>query len=211
MKKKNIHYFPTQNETKVSTSERAILTIKTRLHRYFSYKDTTTYLSILQDIADNYNRTYHRTIRMRPVDVKNDNQEDVRLATYFAQNQTSKQPDIKLKPFKFKVGSYVRITHLRNVFTRAYDETYSGEVFQIHNRYHRGTLPIYRLRDLQGDDIKGTFYQNEIQKINYNLDSEFKIEKVLKTKGTGHTKQLLVKWKYYPSKFNSWIKADTLH
>lgn len=40
MRKEEIHYFPTQNETKASTSERAILTIKPRLLRYSSYKET---------------------------------------------------------------------------------------------------------------------------------------------------------------------------
>jgi hypothetical protein len=57
MKKKGIRYYPTQNETNASTSERAILSIKTRLMRYLSYKETSTFLSILQDIADSYNHT----------------------------------------------------------------------------------------------------------------------------------------------------------
>ena len=77
MKKNEVHYFPTQNETKASTSERAILTIKTRLMRSLSYKETSIFLPILQDIADSYNHTYHRTIGMRPTDVKESNQEEV--------------------------------------------------------------------------------------------------------------------------------------
>jgi hypothetical protein len=211
MKKEEIQYFPTQNETKASTSERAILTIKTRLMRYFSYLETSTFLPVLQDIADNYNRTYHRTIGMRPADVKDTNQEEVRLATYFAQNPKSKRPDVTLKPFKFKVGDFVRISHLKTVFTRAYDQTYSGEVFKVHKRFHRGTLPIYRLHDLQDEDIKGTFYESELQKINVDPNQTWKVEKVLKTRGKGRNKQLFVKWKYYPRKFNSWINASDLN
>jgi hypothetical protein len=211
MKKEQIHYFPTQNETKASTSERAILTIKTRLMRYLSYKDSSTFLPILQDIADSYNHSYHRTIGMRPADVKDSNQEEVRLATYIAQNPKNRKPNIKLKPFKFKVGDYVRISHLKTIFTRAYDQTYSGEVFKVHKRYHRGTLPIYRLRDLQEEDIKGTFYQSELQRIDIDLDQTWNIEKVLKTRGKGRNKQYLVKWKYYPRKFNSWIKGSDLN
>ncbi|WAR05457.1 YMD3-like protein, partial [Mya arenaria] len=102
MKKEEIHYFPTQNETKASTSERAILTIKTRLMRYFSYKETATFLPVIQDIADSYNKTHHRTIGMRPVDVKASNQEEVRLATYFTRNPKSKKQGPKLKQFKLK-------------------------------------------------------------------------------------------------------------
>lgn len=79
MKKEDVHYFPTQNETKASTSERAILTIKTR-------KEDHSYLPVLQDIVSSYNHTYHRTSGMAPADVKDGNQEEERLATYFAQN-----------------------------------------------------------------------------------------------------------------------------
>ncbi|XP_052794459.1 uncharacterized protein LOC128227719 [Mya arenaria] len=86
MRKFDVHYFPTQNETKASTSERAILTIKQKLYRYFNHKDNYNYISVLQNIADSYNNTYHRTIDMQPADVKENNQEEVRLATYFAQN-----------------------------------------------------------------------------------------------------------------------------
>ncbi|WAR29497.1 YMD3-like protein [Mya arenaria] len=200
MKKDEIHYFPTQNETKASTSERAILTIKTRLMRYFSYKETSSFLPVLQDIAENYNNTYHRTIGMTPADVKDGNQEEVRLSTYFAQNPKHKQINTKLRPFKFKVGAFVQISHLRTVFTRAYDETYSGEVFKVHKRYHRGTIPINRLVDLQDEEIKGTFYQSELQKVNYDPDQSFKIVKILKTKGRGQHKQYFVKWKFYPKK-----------
>ncbi|WAR21875.1 YMD3-like protein [Mya arenaria] len=180
MKKEEIYYFPTQNETKASTSERAILTIKTRLSRYFSYKETSTFLPVLQDTADNYNHTYHRTIGMRPVDVTDNNLEEVRLATYFAQNPIQRKTNTKLKPFKFKIGDYVRISHLKIVFSRAYDQNYSGEVFKVYKRYYRGTLPIYRLTDLQDEDIKGLFYQSELQKINIDLDQKWTVEKVLK-------------------------------
>jgi len=211
MKKEEIHYFPTQNETKASTSERAILTIKTRLMRYLSYMETSTFLPILHDIADSYNHTYHRTIGMKPADVKDTNQEEVRLATYFAQNPTAVKSVTKLKPFKFKVKDYVRISHLKNVFTRAYDQTYSGEVFQVNKRYYRGTLPIYRLRDLQNEDITGTFYQSELQKINIDPNQTWKVDRVLKSRGKGRNKQYFVQWKHFPKKFNSWINANDLH
>jgi hypothetical protein len=153
-----------QNETKASTSERAILTIKHKLYRYFSHKEGYAYLPILQDIANSYNHTYHRTIGTSPADVHESNEEEIRFATYFAQNSNSKVQGVKLKSYQFKIGDYVRISHLRNAFTRAYDETYSGEVFKVHKRYHRGILPIYKLRDLQDEDITGTFYQSELQK-----------------------------------------------
>ncbi|WAQ97390.1 YMD3-like protein [Mya arenaria] len=198
MRKFNVHYFPTQNETKASTSERAILTIKQKLYRYFNHKDSYNYISVLQNIADSNNHTYHRTIDMRPADVKENNQEE------------RKKLLPKLKPFKFRVGAYVRISHLKTVFTRAYDQTYSGEIFRVHTRYHRGILPIYRLQDLQGDEIKGTFYESELQNVHVDADQTWKVEKVLKRRGKGRNKQYFVKWKYYLKKFNSWINASDI-
>jgi len=211
MQENGVKYFPTQNETKASTSERAILTIKQKLYRYFSYKDNYSYLPVLQDIVDSYNRTYHRTIDMTPVDVKDANSEEVRLATYFAQNPKMKQKmNTKRKPYKFKIGDHVRISHLRTVFTRAYDETYTGEVFKVWKRYRRGTVPIYRLRDLQDENVTGTFYQSELQKINYDPNQTFKIDNILKSRGYGKNKQIFVKWRDFPKKFNSWINASDI-
>jgi hypothetical protein len=208
MKKHDILYFPTQNETKASVSERAIKTIKTKINRYFTYTEDYTYLPILQDIADSYNNTYHRTIGTTPADVKISNSEEVRLSTYFARrHEDKKYPPSKKKRFNFKIGDYVRISHLKTAFTRAYDETYTGEVFTVTKRYYRGQLPVYRLRDMQDEEIKGTFYQSELQKVDIHPDQLWKIEKIIRTKGRGTNKQHFVKWKYYPAKFNSWVNA----
>ncbi len=61
---------------------------------------------------------------------------------------------------------------------------------------------------MQHEELKGTFYESELQKIDIKPDEIYKIEKIIKTKGKGHNKQYFVKWKYYPSKFNSWVKAS---
>ncbi|WAR29498.1 hypothetical protein MAR_003066 [Mya arenaria] len=174
MREYDVRFFSDPKQNKASTSERAILTIKRRLYRYFTHNDSYSYLPVSQDIAYSYNHTYRRTIGMPPSDVTDTNQEETQNC------------------------------HLRNVFTRAYDETYTGEIFQIHKRYHRRTLPIYRLRDLQDEEIKGTFYESELQKKN----NTFKIDKIEKTKGKGKYKQYFVKWKYYPKQFNSLNNAS---
>lgn len=114
------------------------------------------------------------------------------------------------KPFRFKVGDRVRISHLRNVFTREYDEKWSGEIFVVSERRLRGGLPVYRLKDYLNDEIKGTFYQAELQKVDVREDDEFKVEKILRTKGRGRNKQYLVKWLHWPTKFNSWVNADDM-
>jgi hypothetical protein len=148
---------------------------------------------------------------MRPADVKDSNQEEVRISTYMAQNSKNNISNINLKRFKFKLGDYVRISHLKTIFTRAYHQTFSGELFKVYKRYHRGTLPIYRLKDMQQDEIKGTFNESELQKVDIDPNQTWKIEKILKSRGKGRNKQLFVKWKSFPPKFNSWIKASDLN
>lgn len=93
------------------------------------------------------------------------------------------------KPYKFKVGDHVRISHLRNTFSREYDEKWSGEIFIVSERQLRGGLPIYRLKDYLNEEIKGTFYQAELQKVDVRKDDEFKVEKILQSRGRRQNKQ----------------------
>jgi hypothetical protein len=109
------------------------------------------------------------------------------------------------KPFRFKVGDKVRITYIRNIFTREYEEKWTGEIFKVTQRIMRGGLPIYRLKDVHDEEIKGTFYQSELQKVDVWDDDIWKIEKILKKKGKGNNKQYFIKWLHWPKKFNSWI------
>ena len=63
----------------------------------------------------------------------------------------------------------------------------------------KNTVPwTYVINDLNGEEIIGTFYKNELQKTDLK---EFRIEKVLKKKG----EKIYVKWKGYDNSFNSWI------
>ena len=68
------------------------------------------------------------------------------------------------------------------------------------------TVPrTYVLKDINGEEIVGTFYENQLQKTNQR---EFRIEKIIKRKGD----KLYVKWKGYGNSFNSWVdKKDSIN
>ena len=73
----------------------------------------------------------------------------------------------------------------------------SEEIFII--KKSKNTVPwTYVINDLNGEEIIGTFYENELKNTDQN---EFRIEKVLKEK----VDKLYVKWKGYDNSFNSWI------
>ena len=142
------------------------------------------YIDKLDDILKKYNNTHHTSIKMKPVDVKDNTYID------FKKEVNDKNP-------KFKFGDHVRISKYENIFAKGYMPNWSEEIFII--KKIKNTVPwTYVLSEFNGEEILGTFYENELQKTKQN---EFRIEKVLKKEGN----KLSVKWKGYNNSFNSWI------
>ena len=103
---------------------------------------------------------------------------------------------------KFKVGDRVRISKYKNIFAKGYMPNWSEKVFII--KKVKNTVPwTYVINDLNGEEITGTFYEEELLKTN---QEEFRIEKVIRRKGD----KLYVKWKGYSNSFNSWIDKARL-
>ena len=96
-----------------------------------------------------------------------------------------------------KFADHVRISKYKNIFAKGYMPNWSEEIFII-KKIKNTVLWTYVLIDLNGEDIIGTFYENELQK---NDQKEFRIEKVIKKK----VEKLCVKSKGYDNSFNSWI------
>ena len=147
------------------------------------------YIDKLDDIVNEYNNTYHRTIKMKPINVKDN--------TYI--NIGKKVND---KDPKFKVGDYVRIPRYKNIFAKGYTPNWSEEIFVI-KEIKNTVLWTYVINDHNGGEIIETFYEKELQKIN---QQEFRIEKVIKKK----INKLYVKWKGYDNLLNSWIDKNDL-
>lgn len=70
----------------------------------------------------------------------------------------------------------------------------------------RDGIPVYKLRDFNDDIIHGTFMTQEMQKVNKDENTIWKIDKILKQRKINGEDELLVSWQHWPSKFNSWIK-----
>ena len=126
-----------------------------------------SYFDKLDDIVNEYSNTYHRTIKMKSVDVKS--------STYIDSSK-----EINNKNPKFKIGDIVRILSYKNIFTKGCTPNWSEEVFVIKKVKNTAPWKIF-INDLNGDDIVGTFYEKELQKTN---QKEFRIEKIIKKKGT---------------------------
>ena len=177
------------NEGKSVVAERFVKNLTTKIYQYTTSISKNVYINKLDDILNKYNNTYHRTIKMKPVDVKD--------TKYIDSNK-----EVNDKDPKFKVGDHVRISKYKNIFAKGYTPNWSEEVFVI--KKVKNTVPwTYVINDLNGEEIIGTFYEKELQKTN---QQEFRIEKVIKKKGD----KLYVKWKGYDNSFNSWIDKKDL-
>ena len=204
LKEQGVTHFVTQNEVKANYAERVIKTIKGRIFKYFTKKQTYKYIDHLQDFVTSYNNTYHRSIKMKPVDVTKEN-EAALWEQQYADPYKKKKKQVK---FKFAVGDLVRISYLRHTFMREYEQKWSEEIFKVAKRYARDGLPIYKLKEYDNDPIEGTFYQQELQLV--NEPEVYRIEKIVKTRKVKGKKQHLVRWVGWSPKYDSWIDDEML-
>ena len=185
----DIAKYSTHNEGKCVVAERFIRTIKNKIYKDMTSISKNVYIDKLDDIVNEYNNTSHRTIKIKPVYVKHDKYINI-------------GKDVNDKDPNFRVGDHVRISKCKNIFAKDYTPNWSEEIFVI--KEIKNTVPwTYVTNDLNGEEIIGTFYKKELQKI---YQQEFRIEKIVKKKGI----KLYVKWKGYGNSFNSWIDKKDL-
>ena len=154
------------NEGKSVVAERFIRTLKSTIYKHITSVSKNVYIDKLDDIVDNYNNTYHRTIKMKPADVKDN------AHIGFKKEVNDKDP-------KFKVDDHVRISKYKNIFAKGYTPNWSEEVSVVSKI--KNTVPwTCVINDLNGEEIIGTFSEKELQKTN---QKEVRIEKVIKRKG----------------------------
>ena len=174
--------YSTYNEGKSFVIERFIRTLKNKIFQHVAALSKNIYFNVLDDIVNKYKNAVHRTTKIKPIDVTSD--------SYAEYNENSNKKDPK-----FKVGDHVRISKQKNIFAKG--SNWSEEVFVVSKV--KNTAPrTYAISGLNGEEITGIFYENELKKTN---QEKFKIEKVIKRKGD----KLYVKWKGYDNSFYSWI------
>ena len=136
--------YSTNNEGKSVVAERFIRTLKSKIYKYMTSISKNVYNNKLDDIVNEYNNTYHATIKMKPIAVKDN--------TYINTDKDTNDEDPK-----FKVVDRVRISKYKNIFAKGYTPNWSEEVFVI--KKFKNTVPwTYVINDLNVEEIMGTFY-----------------------------------------------------
>ena len=118
LKDNDIEIYSIHNERKSVVAERFIRTLKNRIYKYMTAISKNVYIDKLDDIVNEYNNTHHRTMKMKPVDVKDN--------TYIDFGK-----EVNDKDSKFKIGDHVRISKYKNIFAKGYVPNWSEEVFII--------------------------------------------------------------------------------
>ena len=193
-KRKGIHWFATENETKAQVVERFNRTLKSKMYKYFTAKGTKTWINIIDELVYNYNNSYHRSIKMTPVEGSLKKNSKIVYNNLF--------PKLQSKPAKskFSMGDRVRISKKRKDFAKGYLPNFTEEVFIV-VKVLKTEPQTYIIKDLNGEEIKGTFYNEELSRYDSEL---YEIEKVLKRKKD----KFLVKWKGYEKP--SWIDSKSI-
>ena len=137
LKDEDIELYNTYNETKASVVERLIRTLKTRMWRYFTAK-----------------KTIPRSIKKKPADVTVDNEKQVWHTLY------DDRDEVKHVQYKFNIGDQVRISKIKRTFEKGYLPNFSKEIFTVSKQIPRDP-PVYKLKDYDGEELKGTFYEKE--------------------------------------------------
>ena len=114
----DIVMYSTNNEGKSVVAERFIRTLKSKIYKYMTSISKNGYIDKLDDIVNEYNNTYHTTIKMKPIDVKDN--------TYINTDKETNDEDPK-----FKVGDRVGILKYKNIFAKGYTPNWSEEVKRL--------------------------------------------------------------------------------
>ena len=144
----DINMYSTYNEGKSVVAERFIRTLKNKLYKHMTATGKKVYYDVLDDVVNKYNNTKHRTIKMKPIDVKNNKR------VYIDEHNE--------KDSKFKVGDRVRISRYKNIFAKGHTPNWSSEIFIV-NKINDTVPYTYNLKDLNDEEIIGSFYDKELQ------------------------------------------------
>ena len=188
------HYVLGSSSQKAAVAERLIRTLKTRIRKWMDSQGSQVYANHLQDFVDAYNATVHRSIKMKPKDVTFLNAGKV-FKTLYGDVVRRKNHPLRRLP-RFAVGDRVRITKYKQAFDKGYEQNYTDEIFTV-TRVVKSIPYTYKLKDTYHEPIIGSFYEPELTLTIVKPNKAYRVEYVLREKGKGKRKKILVKFRGY--------------
>ena len=160
-----ITHFNTQSDTKASVVERFNKTLKQRLYRALTANATLKYLDFLPDLVEGYNASVHNATGVAPKNVTmyNDGKVWKKLYSKKLFGTSRKRRRRRRKP-TFKAGDKVMLSKVRRTFKKGYLPGWTEEIFIV-DRVINSYVPSYKIKEYDGTPVKGTFYEEELQKV----------------------------------------------
>ena len=194
----NVKIYHNYSNLKAVVIERFNKSLRELMMKEFVKNNNTIWYNILPELIKTYNNRYHRTIKMKPIDVNKTNEKYIKN-NFYTYDITNKKP-------KFKINNIVRISlKRRQLFDKPTGNIkWSEELFKIY-KINKSNVITYQLKNMNDEIIKGIFYEREIQ-LSKNITGKYIIKKILKT----NKNKIYVKWRGYNSSFNSWIDKNSV-
>jgi len=203
LKREGIQFQACRNpDIKCSIVERVQRTVRDKLYKYFTHKNTYRYVDVLSDFVSGFNATIHGSTGMAPANVT-----DSYILALWKRLQ-KRQDKVRVRTARYSVGQHVRISKEKAKFAKSAEQNFSTEIFRIIT--HRNPRPVYELEDLNRKLIDGQFYEEELTPVRVTKQTQFQIHKILATRTRRGIKQHLVRWKGYNKDFDSWIPASDI-
>ena len=151
---------PTKTKWKTSMAERAIQTIKSRLEKIFDKRGNRRWIDVIDDVVANYNKTPHRSIGMAPLDVNDENRDQVYKLLY---------PSSRITVVcKLRIGDKVRKILDKELFDKGYTKKWSDEIYKIKTSRQSNGVCWYIITDLNEKEIPGIWYYYQLKLVARN-------------------------------------------
>ena len=208
----HVHFFTTTNiNIKCAVIERFNRTLKTKMFKYLTANSTKRYIDVLASLTDAYNRSKHRTTKMRPIDVDPYDAQDEKHVFYNTYGVPSMR-DLLLNTVnrnlssEFHVGDEVRIALVKKTFNKGYKPQWSKETYRVLNCIRRIDRTVYEIYSLSSRKVlRKKFYPEKLSKVTVNLS---RINRIIRSRTNNGTRQYLVALSDDPK--NKWIDEDDL-
>ena len=201
LKQNNVIRYSTYENFHNPVIERFNRTLKTNMWRRFTAENTRNWISMLPSLLETYNNAKHRSIGMTPKEASDPkNREKLHHNLY-------PDPEVIPPKPKFKVGDVVRVSRLKGTFEKGFHPSWSEELLKV-IKVNNTNPRTYKIVALDGEEVNGSFYEQELQKSKQHDDNLYRVEKVIKKKMVNGKEMALIKWVGYDKP--SWTEASNI-
>ena len=215
-KRNKVKMYIAMEPIKCAMIERFNRTFKRLLVQIMEFNNSIKWRDFVPQALEIYHNRYHSTLKMSPNEADMPINHNKLLRIYLKRYAKFDQIIAKKnkKQTKFQKGQIVKIFSKKNIFTRGYMQNVTKEYFEIYDIDRRLSKDRYFLKDLKGDRVIGSFYEEYLVPFSPPPDGDvFKLDpnhKDFKRKNIRGVPHIFVKWLGWPKKFNQWVPENDI-